>query len=121
MKLIALALAATTTLALSGCSVGELANTAADAAACKAAESGITGVLAAYNAGLVDSGVIEQLRTLAAGPATALLSTQLATDFQNLITALSETDGAMGASAKIAELQASITERCAAVGVVFGN
>jgi hypothetical protein len=121
MKIITFALAATATLTLSGCSIEALTSTAADAAACTAAESTITATVDAYNLGLVDSGVLAQLDTLIGGPVRSLLSTQLAADFAALTAALSQTDGAVSASAKIDELQASIAERCSAVGVPFGN
>jgi hypothetical protein len=121
MKIFSIALAATLIVPLSGCSVQDLATTATDAAACAAAESTITATIDAYNSGLVDSGVIAQLDILVGAPVRALLSSQLAADFAELTQTLSATDGAVGATAKLEELQASIAERCIAVGVEFGS
>ena len=49
---------------LAGCSIQEVASTAADAAACKALSSTLSGISGAYEQGLVDSGVVAQIDSI---------------------------------------------------------
>ena len=121
MKLLPLAVAPVLLLSLSGCSVEQVAQVAADAAACTALTSTLEGLSQAYQSGLVDSGVIAQIDTLVGEQARALLSTGLAEDITALATTLGETDTAQGAETKVADLTASITERCSSVGVTIGE
>lgn len=121
MKLLPLAVAPVLVLSLSGCSVEQVAQVAADAAACTALTSTLDGLTQAYQSGLVDSGVIAQIDTLVGEQARALLSTGLAEDLSALGAALAATDSAQGAEAKVADLTASVTERCEAVGVTVGE
>jgi hypothetical protein len=121
MKLLSLAVAPVLLLSLTGCSVEQVAQVAADAAACTALTSTLDGLSQAYQSGLVDSGVIAQIDTLVGEQARALLSTGLADDITALATTLGETDTAQGAETKVTELTASITERCSAVGVTIGE
>jgi hypothetical protein len=67
-----LALIALPVLFLSGCAVEEIAQTAADSAACQAMKGTISGLQAAYEAGLVDSGVLEQVDEIAGDQLEAL-------------------------------------------------
>ena len=121
MKLLPLAVAPVLLLSLTGCSVEQVAQVAADAAACTALTSTLDGLTQAYQSGLVDSGVIAQIDSLVGEQARALLSTGLADDITALATTLGETDTAQGAETKVADLTASITERCRAVGVTIGE
>ena len=106
---------------LAGCSAGDIATAAADAAACRAAQTSLQGLSDAYNAGLVDSGVIAHINSLIGEPVRQLLSTDLAKDFEALGETIASSDPAVSTSEKIDELTADIAKRCAAVGVNFGN
>ena len=106
-------------LLLTGCSVDQIAQTAADAAACKALEGTLAGLDSAYTAGLVDSGVIAQLDSLVGEQLDSLLSTALASDIRALASELSNTSSAQTATATVTELTDSINARCEAVGVLF--
>lgn len=121
MRAISFLVAPALLLSLSGCSVEEIAQTAADAAACTALTSTLDGLSQAYQSGLVDSGVIAQLDSMVGEEARALLSTGLAEDLTMLGSVLSETQSAQDAEQQISELTASITERCSGVGVVIGE
>jgi hypothetical protein len=121
MKLLPLIAAPVLVLSLSGCSVEQVAQTAADAAACTALTSTLEGLSQAYQSGLVDSGVIDQIDLLIGDQARALLSTAFADDLVALTTALGQTQSAQGAQERVDELTASVTERCSAVGVTVGE
>lgn len=121
MRILPFVVAPVLVLTLSGCSVEEVAKTAADAAACTALSSSLDGLTEAYNAGLVDSGVIASIDALVGEQARDLLSTGLAQDIVALGDALGETQTAASAQDKVAQLTASITEKCSAVGVTIGE
>lgn len=121
MRSLSLLVAPVLLVSLSGCSVEEVAQTAADAAACTALTSTLDGLSQAYQAGLVDSGVIAQIDLLVGEQARALLSSGLADDLTLLGNTLSETQSAQDAEQQIAALTASISERCASVGVTIGE
>jgi uncharacterized lipoprotein YajG len=121
MKLLPIALTPVLLLSLSGCSVEQVAQSAADAAACTALTSTLNGLSEAYQSGLVDSGVISQIDALIGEQARALLSTGLAEDLTALGVALGETGSAQDAQQKVDELTASVTERCSSVGVTIGE
>ena len=72
-------------LGLAGCSIQEVASTAADAAACKALSSTLSGISGAYEQGLVDSGVVAQIDSIVGDQVDFLLSTELAADLVNLL------------------------------------
>lgn len=116
-RLIALPIVALSTLALSGCSLEEVASTAADAAACTALSSTLTGLADAYQSGLVDSGVITQIDKLIGNQIDSVLSSGLAEDLRGLTAALAESQTAQGAQEKVDELTASINSRCSSVGI----
>ena len=62
MKFLVILSTATLAVApLAGCSIQEVATTAADAAACKALSSTLDGISTAYSEGLIDSGVLQQV------------------------------------------------------------
>lgn len=106
-------------LLLTGCSVEQIAQTAADAAACKALEGTLSGLDSAYTAGLVDSGVITQLDSLVGEQFDSLLSSGLASDLRALASELSNTNTAQSATASVTELTDSIMAKCEAVGVLL--
>jgi len=108
-------------IGFAGCSAQEVASTAADAAACKALSSTLGGISGAYEKGLVESGVIEQLDLLVGDQVDFLLSTELAADLAELAKQLSQSSPAQGASDKVAELTASISEKCSGYGIEFSN
>lgn len=112
-----LALIALPVLFLSGCAVEEIAQTAADSAACQAMKGTISGLQAAYEAGLVDSGVLSQVDEIAGDQLEALLSSGLAADLRALRDQLASTAPAQSVSDQIAMLTDSISARCATVGV----
>jgi len=105
---------------LAGCS-NDIATAAADAAACRALESTLTGLSKAYAAGLVDSGVVTRVDELIGDSVRGLLSTSFANDLKNLGEELKSTDPAVNASNQIDELLGSVRMRCADVGVVFAG
>jgi hypothetical protein len=121
MHLLPIVIAPVLAISLTGCSVEDVAKTAADAAACTAMASTLDGLTEAYNAGLVDSGVIATLDELVGDQARSLLSSTLAQDIADLGAALGETSTAASAQEKVATLTASINERCSAVGVSIGE
>ena len=106
---------------LAGCSASDLVSSAADAAACRAAESTIAAATEAYEQGLLDSGILDQLNVLIGEQVQGVLSTGLAQDVGDLLLALGETDSAQSSKDKVAQLSASIATRCEAVGVTFSN
>ena len=108
-------------LALSACSPEQLVSAAADAAACTALSSTLEGLSDAYNAGLVDSGVIASIDALVGDQARELLSSSLAQDIVALGDVLAETQTAGEAQQKVDELTASISEKCSGVGVSIGG
>ncbi len=121
MRLLPIVIAPVLAISLTGCSVEDVAKTAADAAACTAMASTLDGLTEAYNAGLVDSGVIATLDELVGDQARSLLSSTLAQDIADLGAALGDTSTAANAQEKVATLTASINERCSAVGVSVGE
>lgn len=116
-RFLALGAITLTTLPLSGCSIEEVASTAADAAACTALSSTIQGLSDAYQSGLVDSGVINQIDKLIGNQIDSVLSSGLAEDLRGLTAALGETETAQGAQQRVDDLLASVTERCSSVGI----
>lgn len=108
-------------LALSACSPEELVSAAADAAACTAMESTLTATAAAYQEGLVDSGLIAQVDALIGDQVRGVLSSGLSQDLADLVAIVDSTESVETAKAKVAALTASIEDKCAAVGVEFAN
>ena len=104
---------------LSGCSIQDVAATAADAAACRALSSTFSGVSVAYEQGLVDSGIVAQLDSMLGDQVDFLLSTELAADLGELAKELSQSSPGQGTSDKISELTASISQKCSQYGVDF--
>ena len=106
---------------LAGCSIQEVASTAADAAACKALSSTLSGISGAYEQGLVDSGVVAQIDSIVGDQVDFLLSTELAADLGELAKQLGQSSPAQGTSNKVAELTASISEKCSGYGIDISN
>ena len=106
---------------LAGCSIQEVASTAADAAACKALSSTLSGISGAYEQGLVDSGVVEQIDSIVGDQVDYLLSTELAADLSELVKQLGQSGPAQGTSNKVAELTESISEKCSGYGIDISN
>lgn len=106
---------------LTGCSASEIASAAADAAACTAMESTLTATAAAYQEGLVDSGLISQVDALIGEQVRGVLSSGLSQDLADLVAIVDSAESVETAKAKVAELTASIGEKCSAVGVEFAN
>lgn len=121
MRILPILIAPVIAITLSGCSVEEVAKTAADAAACTALSSTLEGLSEAYNAGLVDSGVIASIDALVGDQARELLSSSLAQDIVALGDVLAETQTAGEAQQKVDELTGSITQKCSGVGVTIGE
>ena len=101
--------------------IGAIAAAAADAAACTAMESTLTATSAAYQEGLVDSGLISQVDSLIGEQVRGVLSSGLSQDLADLVAIVDSAESVETAKAKVAELTASIKEKCSAVGVVFAN
>ncbi len=108
-------------LALSACSPEELVSAAADAAACTAMESTLTATAAAYQEGLVDSGLISQVDALIGEQVRGVLSSSLSQDLADLLAIVDSNESVDTAKAKVEALTASIQEKCSAVGVEFSN
>lgn len=108
-------------IALTGCSAEDLVSAAADAAACTAMESTLTATAAAYQEGLVDSGLIAQVDTLIGEQVRGVLSSGLAKDLQDLVAIVDSNESVETAKAKVEALTASIGEKCSAVGIEFAN
>ena len=104
-------------LSLTGCGVIDIAKQAADATACKALDSTIKTIIASYQSGVIDSGLITQIDNLIGEQARSLLSTGLAEDLKSLTTALQETNSATSAQTEIQGITDSISRRCADAGV----
>lgn len=121
MNSLKFSLAVASTLLLAGCSVQDVAATAADAAACKALSSTLSGLSSAYESGLVESGVIDQLDQLVGKQVDFLLSTELADSIRELAGELGKTDSAQGTSTKIQEITADIAQKCAEYGIELSN
>jgi len=121
MNSLKISLAVASTLLLAGCSVQDVAATAADAAACRALSSTLSGLSSAYESGLVDSGVIDQLDQLVGKQVDFLLSTELADSIRELAGDLGKTDSAPGTSTKIQEITADIAQKCSEYGVELSN
>lgn len=118
---IAAAVALTGAITLSGCSAEEVAQAAADAAACRAGQSVLAEVQSAYEAGLVDSGVLATVDSLIGDQVTALLSSELAGLLTELKDAVAASTPAEEAAAKVAAINADIASRCGEVGVDFSG
>jgi len=116
-----ISLAVASTLLLAGCSAQDVAATAADAAACRALSSTLSGLSSAYESGLVDSGVIDQLDQLVGKQVDFLLSTELADSIRELAGELGKTDSAQGTSTKIQEITADIAQKCSEYGIELSN
>ena len=106
-------------LILSGCSLEEVAQTATDAAACTALESTLNGLNDAYQAGLVDTGLVDEVTTIVNEQLGGLLSSGLAEDLGLLGEALAQSNTGEAATQSVETLTASINERCSAVGVTI--
>lgn len=106
---------------LSGCSPQEIAQSAADAAACRAGETVIAQVQGAVQSGVIDSGVLAQVDLLLGDQLDALLSTELAQLFRDLSAAAASTEPVEQSAAQITEINSQIAARCAEVGVTFAE
>ena len=104
-----------------GCSIQDVAATAADAAACKALSSTLSGLSDAYESGVVDSGIIAQIDDLIGNQVDFLLSTELAADVGELAEELASSNSAASTAESIDNLTTSIAERCKGVGVEFSE
>ena len=125
MKLKSALAASVLVVALTGCGVTDLAQSAAqsaaDATACKALDSTIRSISGAYQSGLIESGLIARIDALVGDQARALLSTGLAQDINALTDALGQTQTAEGSKEKLKEITDSITQRCSEAGVSFNQ
>ena len=106
-------------VALTGCSAQDIAQAAADAAACRAGQSVVAEVQSAYEAGVVDSGVLSHIDALIGDQVDALLSSELAGLLRDLRAVVSEAAPVEETAAKVAEINAGIATRCSEVGVDF--
>lgn len=106
---------------LSGCNAQEVAQAAADAAACRAGQSVIAEVQAAYEAGMIDSGILTHLDSLLGNQVDALLSSELAGLFEELRSVVAETEPVADTAAKVEEINGEIASRCGEVGVSFSE
>ena len=97
----------------------EVAQTATDAAACTALESTLNGLNDAYQAGLVDTGLVDEVTTIVNEQLGGLLSSGLAEDLGLLGEALAQSNTGEAATQSVETLTASINERCSAVGVTI--
>ena len=121
MRILIASAAILSTLTLTACSPEELVSAAADAAACTAMESTLTATSAAYQEGLVDSGLISQVDSLIGEQVRGVLSSGLSQDLADLVAIVDSAESVESAKAKVEELTASIEQKCSAVGVEFAN
>lgn len=121
MRMIATTASLISLIALSGCSAEDVVSAAADAAACTAMESTLTATAAAYQEGLVDSGLISQVDALIGEQVRGVLSAGLSQDLQDLVAIVDSNESVETAKAKVEALTASIGEKCSAVGIEFSN
>ena len=121
MRILIASAAIFSTLTLTACSPADLVSAAADAAACTAMESTLTATSAAYQEGLVDSGLISQVDSLIGEQVRGVLSSGLSQDLADLVAIVDSAESVETAKAKVAELTASIEQKCSAVGVEFAN
>jgi hypothetical protein len=121
MRILIASAAIISTLTLTACSPEALVSAAADAAACTAMESTLTATAAAYQEGLVDSGLISQVDALIGEQVRGVLSSGLSQDLADLVAIVDSSESVETAKAKVAELTASIGEKCSAAGVEFSN
>ena len=106
---------------LTACSVQEVASTAADAAACRALSSTLSGISSAYEQGLVDSGVIQKIDELAGEQVNFLLSTELADSLRELAAELTTSPSVQGTSEKVEEITSDISAKCSDYGIELVN
>lgn len=102
---------------LAGCSIEDVAQTATDAAACTALQSTLEGLNEAYQAGLVETGLVDEVSAIVSEQLGGLLSSGLAQDLNSLSDALAQSNTGESAKQSVETLTASINERCSAVGV----
>jgi hypothetical protein len=121
MKILTATAALVSLVSLTGCSAEQIVSAAADAAACTAMESTVTATLAAYQEGLVDSGLISQVDALVGEQVRGVLSAGLSEDLAALMAIVGSNESVETATGKVEELTASIEQKCAAVGVEFSN
>ena len=121
MRMIATTASLISLIALSGCSAEDVVSAAADGAACTAMESTLTATAAAYQEGLVDSGLISQVDALIGEQVRGVLSAGLSQDLQDLVAIVDSNESVETAKAKVEALTASIGEKCSAVGIEFSN
>ena len=106
---------------LTACSVHEVASTAADAAACRALSSTLSGISSAYEQGLVDSGVIQKIDDLVGDQVDFLLSTELADSLRELAAELNTSPSVQGTSEKVEEITSDISAKCSEYGIELVN
>lgn len=106
-------------LLLTACSPVEVAQSAADAAACSAAQASLSTLADLYREGVVDSGIKDTVLALVGEPVQALLSSGLAQDFKEISSVLQSTSTATEAAEKIDQLVSDVKLRCSDVGVNF--
>lgn len=109
-------------LSLMGCSsVSSIASNAADTTACSAISSSLTGLSEAFQAGLIDSNLVDQIAAVLNSGGEGLLSPELSQDLNGIVEVLRQSPDAAQSQADLNDLIASTTQRCSDVGISIGQ
>ena len=109
-------------LCLVGCSsVSSIASNAADSAACTAISSYLPLLSESYQAGLIDSNIVDQIAAVLESGGEGLLSPELSQDLNGIISTLRQSPDAAQSQADLNELISSTTQRCSDVGISVGQ
>ncbi len=105
-----------------GCSsVSSIASNAADTTACSAISSSLTGLSEAFQAGLIDSNLVDQIAAVLNSGGEGLLSPELSQDLNGIVEVLRQSPDAAQSQADLNDLIASTTQRCSDVGISIGQ
>ena len=109
-------------LSLMGCSsVSAIASNAADTAACNAISSYLPLLSETYQAGLIDSNLVDQVEAVLNSGGEGLLSPELSQDLTGIISTLREPPTAAQSQTELNDLISSTTQRCSDVGISVGQ
>ena len=109
-------------LSLMGCSsVSSIASNAADTTACSAISSSLTGLSEAFQAGLIDANLVDQIAAVLNSGGEGLLSPELSQDLNGIVEVLRQSPDAAQSQADLNDLIASTTQRCSDVGISIGQ
>lgn len=109
-------------LSLLGCSsASSIASNAADTAACNAISSYLPLLSESYQAGLIDSNLVDQVEAVLNSGGEGLLSPELSQDLNGIVEVLRQSPDTAQSQADLNDLIASTTQRCSDVGISIGQ